>query len=365
MRGRRPGGHFFYGSTPTLALADARKLLGFARAGLPVVLLGAFDQALTPGVPASGETERLLHVLTRLLALPNVVRVTEKTAVGDALATLGVTPDVRHSVPSTLLNAHRVTADADYYYLVNGKHAETVKPPVAAVDHDVTLRRAHGRDAVPYLLDPWTGKAVRVGRYTRDGQDVTLRTARGLTVRAGAGGTYRTRLSRGRTATTTLPAVPAPIEPDRWQVEVEDWRPGDGPTRTERVRRTLTLDTLLPCSSIPELADSAGIGRYRTTVTLPGTWTSSHGALLERGQVSDTFRVSVNGSEAGPCDRLNPVVDVGPLLRRGTNTIEIEVATPLVNRLRVSRPEVFGGLGRQEYGLAGPVRLVPYAQKTV
>ncbi|MFE9180259.1 hypothetical protein ACFYN5_28850 [Streptomyces sp. NPDC007126] len=404
MRGRRPGGHFFYGSTPTLALADARKLLGFARAGLPVVLLGAFDQALTPGVPASGETERLRDVLTRLLALPNVVRVTEKTAVGDALATLGVTPDVRHSVPSTLLNAHRVTADADYYYLVNGKHAETVKPPVAAIDHDVTLRRTHGRDAVPYLLDPWTGKAVRVGRYTRDGQDVTLRvalrpgqtlvvalgrpglfgdrhgnrphalsseadevlfTARGLTVRAGAGGTYRTRLSRGRTATTTLPAVPAPIEPDRWQVEVEDWRPGDGPTRTERVRRALTLDTLLPWSSIPELADSAGIGRYRTTVTLPGTWTSSHGALLELGQVSDTFRVSVNGSEAGPCDRLNAVVDVGPLLRRGTNTIEIEVATPLVNRLRVSRPEVFGGLGRQEYGLAGPVRLVPYAQKTV
>ncbi|MFJ6917150.1 glycosyl hydrolase [Streptomyces sp. NPDC101133] len=397
-------GDFFYGSTPTLALADARKLLGFARAGLPVVLLGAFDQALTPGVPASGETERLRDVLTRLLALPNVVRVTEKTAVGDALATLGVTPDVRHSVPSTLLNAHRVTADADYYYLVNGKHAETVKPPVAAIDHDVTLRRTHGRDAVPYLLDPWTGKAVRVGRYTRDGQDVTLRvalrpgqtlvvalgrpglfgdrhgnrphalsseadevlfTARGLTVRAGAGGTYRTRLSRGRTATTTLPAVPAPIEPDRWQVEVEDWCPGDGPTRTERVRRALTLDSLLPWSSIPELADSAGIGRYRTTVTLPGTWTSSHGALLELGQVSDTFRVSVNGSEAGPCDRLTPVVDVGPLLRRGTNTIEIEVATPLVNRLRVSRPEVFGGLGRQEYGLAGPVRLVPYAQKTV
>lgn len=81
--------------------------------------------------------------------------------------------------------------------------------------------------------------------------------------------------------------------------------------------------------------------------------------------MSDTFRVSVNGGEAGPCDRLNPVVDVGPLLRRGTNTIEIEVATPLVNRLRVSRPEVFGGLNRQEYGLTGPVRLVPYAQKTV
>ncbi|MGQ4423460.1 alpha-L-rhamnosidase, partial [Streptomyces violaceoruber] len=139
----------------------------------------------------------------------------------------------------------------------------------------------------------------------------------------------------------------------------------DRPTRTERVRRTLTLDTLLPWSSIAELEDCAGIGRYRTTVTLPGDWGPTHGALLELGRVSDTFRVSVNGRDAEPADRLDPVVDVGPLLRRGTNTIEIEVATPLVNRLRVSRPEVFGGLARQEYGLVGPVRLVPYAQKTV
>ncbi|MYS72839.1 hypothetical protein GTY88_20820, partial [Streptomyces sp. SID5926] len=77
------------------------------------------------------------------------------------------------------------------------------------------------------------------------------------------------------------------------------------------------------------------------------------------------FRVRVNGRDADPVDRLDPVVDVGPLLRRGANTIEIEVATPLANRLRVSRPEVFGGLTRQEYGLVGPVRLIPYAQRTV
>ncbi|MCZ9347749.1 alpha-L-rhamnosidase, partial [Streptomyces sp. TRM76130] len=115
-------GDFFYSSTPTLALADARKLLALARQGLPVVLLGAFDQALTPGVAADGETEALRDVLARLLALPHVALVTDKTAVGDALTGLGVTPDVRYAVSSTLLHAHRVTDDADFYYLVNGKH---------------------------------------------------------------------------------------------------------------------------------------------------------------------------------------------------------------------------------------------------
>ncbi|MFG2460274.1 glycosyl hydrolase [Streptomyces sp. NPDC048523] len=397
-------GDFFYGSTPTLAVEDARRILALAEAELPVVLFGAFDQALTPGVPDHGETDRLRGLLGRLLALPHVVRVTDKAAVGDALTALGVSADVRHATASTLLNAHRVTADADFYYLCNGKHAETVKPPVAAIDHDVTLRRTHGGRTVPYLLDPWTGEATRLARYTEDGDDVTLRvtlqpgqtmivalgrpglfgdrhggrphaeatdadavlfTERGLTVRARTAGTWTTRLSRGRTVTTRTPAVPAPITPARWELDVDDWYPGPDATRTEHVRRSLTLDTLRPWSQIPELADSAGVGRYRTTVTLPADWTPSHGAELELGQVSDTFRVSVNGRRLPAADRLHPVLDLGPFLRRGVNTLEIEVATPLINRLRVEQPTVFGGVTRQDHGLVGPVRLVPYVQVAV
>ncbi|MEV5146936.1 hypothetical protein AB0L14_21575 [Streptomyces sp. NPDC052727] len=43
-----------------------------------------------------------------------MVRVTDKAAVGDALAEPGVTPDVRYATSSTLLNAHRATDDADF-----------------------------------------------------------------------------------------------------------------------------------------------------------------------------------------------------------------------------------------------------------
>ncbi|MFD9391660.1 glycosyl hydrolase [Streptomyces sp. NPDC060000] len=400
-------GDFFYSSTPTLATADARRLLTLAEAGLPVVLLGAFDQPLTPGVPDDGETDRLRELLTRLLALPHVTRITDKAAVGDALTGLGITPDVRHATASTLLNAHRVTHDADFYYLCNGKHAETVKPAVAAIDHEVTLRhtrRSRGGTTIPYLLDPWTGEATRIARYTEEDGEVTLRVAlrpgqvmivalgrpglfgdrngarphvvateasevlfsgRTLTVRSNEAGTCTTRLSSGRTVTTVIPSVPAPITPGHWQLDVDDWRPGSSPTRTEHVHRTLTLDALLPWSRIPELADSAGIGRYRTAVDLPPDWTSSHGAHLELGQVSDTARVTVNGIGAPPLDRLRQVVDVGSLLRRGRNVIEVEVAIPLVNRLRVAQPAVFGAVARQDYGLVGPVRLVPYGQATV
>ncbi|MGI5372863.1 hypothetical protein ACQEV2_01075 [Streptomyces sp. CA-251387] len=75
--------------------------------------------------------------------------------------------------------------------------------------------------------------------------------------------------------------------------------------------------------------------------------------------------MTVNGTRLAPVDRLHPVGDVGPLLRRGDNVIEVEVATPLVNRLRVVRPQVFGAVARQAYGLMGPVRLVPYRQAVV
>jgi hypothetical protein len=70
----------------------------------------------------------------------------------------------------------------------------------------------------------------------------------------------------------------------------------------------------------------------------------------------------VNGHRLDPVDQIHPVVDLGDLLRRGVNVIEVEVATPLSNRLRVSDPAVYGGTARQAYGLLGPVRLLPYGE---
>ncbi|WP_151484716.1 glycosyl hydrolase [Streptomyces albicerus] len=396
-------GDFFYGSAVTLALSDARALLRLTRAGLPIVLLGAWDAVVPPGIPDGDETSELRSVVAELLTQPLVRRVADKTAVPTALAELGVRPDVGYATPSTLLNAHRVADGVDYYYLCNGKHAETVKPPVAAIDHEVTLHRTTAK-GVPYLLDPWTGKAERIARYTEEGDTVTVRvtlqpaetlivaigrpglfgdrhggrphavsseadevrfTEAGITVRATTAGTYRTVLSQGRTVRTAFKDVPQPTELTSWRLDVQDWRPGATATRTTVVEHELTLDALLPWSQIPELADVSGIGRYRTTVTLGDAWTGGHGARLELGTVTDTCRVTVNGHRLDPVDQIRPVVDLAGLLRRGRNVIEIEVATPLGNRLRVSDPGVYGGSARQAYGLMGPVRLVPYGQARV
>ena len=131
------------------------------------------------------------------------------------------------------------------------------------------------------------------------------------------------------------------------------------------VRRT-TLTTLAPWSQIPGFEDVSGIGRYRTVLDLGKDWDDDEdGALLELGEVNDTFRVTVNGEQLPPLDVLQTTVDLGRRLRRGRNVIEVEVASTLLNRLRTVTPEVYGVATRQAYGLVGPVRLVPYAERTL
>lgn len=165
--------------------------------------------------------------------------------------------------------------------------------------------------------------------------------------------------------TTAIDQVPEPQTLSGWHLAVEDWRPGDSATETVKLHHELTLDALVPWTEIPELQDVSGIGRYRTTLELGDAWTGGHGAYLDLGQVLDTHRVAVNGQPLPPVDRVNPVTDVGPYLREGTNIIEVEVATTLNNRLRVSDPGVYGGRSRQAYGLIGPVRLLPYGEAPV
>jgi hypothetical protein len=125
------------------------------------------------------------------------------------------------------------------------------------------------------------------------------------------------------------------------------------------------LSALAAWPAIAGLEDVSGIGRYKTTITLGREWKRDVGAKLDLGEVFDTFRVRVNGELLPPLSQTNTVVDLGDRLRPGQNTIEVEVATTLNNRLRVTDPTIFGGSRRQNYGLIGPVTLTPYGQATL
>ncbi|WP_305787615.1 glycosyl hydrolase [Symbioplanes lichenis] len=327
-------GDAFRGREHTISLRAARKLLALARAGLPIIVLGDWSSdAHVTGLAAPGENAALQTVLRELLTRATVVA----DATGIPAALSGITRDVEYE-KSTLMTVHRVDGDTDYYYLANARHAENRK--ITDIDVDVWLT-AQSRNAVPRLLDAWTGDISGVP-FERSGNRVRVR----ATLKPG-----QSMLIALRPGRITVPPVQVSTGEttalSRWDLEVEDWQPSGVS------RHRVTLEALAPWSTIPGLEDVSGVGTYRTSFDVP----RGLKAWLDLGEVTDTCRVRVNGRALPPADVLDPVVDLGPWLRTGRNTVEVEVASTLLNRLRTTSPEVFGIAARQAYGLIGPVQL--------
>ena len=388
----------FNGNEFAISPEGATRLLGYARAGLPIVVLGAWDPVVATGLASAAENASVAATIAQLLEQPSVRHVLDQTLIPAALADLGVVPAVQRA-SSSLMNVHRVDGRTDLYYLANARHAENRK--ITAVDQTVWLTPTDPR-AVPYRLNAWTGAVDRIAEFVRQdgriGVRVTLNPGDSRIVMlaapgAGSGavtaviattadsvrldgnsvlartsspGRFDVSLADGRVLHSTIEAVPAPVDLIAWTLDAEDWKPADGatsPSATVKPVVHLSLAALLPWSSIPELTDASGIGHYRTTVTLPADWRArGTRAVLDLGSVSDTFRVTVNGSRVPVAGPLNPRIDLGERLRAGENVIVVEVATTLLNRLRTVTPAVYGIATRQAYGLIGPVRILPYRE---
>ncbi len=270
---------FLYPTTNTarggLSLAAARKFLGYADAGLPVVFVGRPTD--TAGMPVSQDTQ-LTSIVNRILGHRNVVQVATEAEVPAALRRLGVTPQAAPRDPSTLLSVRREDASTrtDYYWLYNqgidsypgstssfGKNPSnmyeepsacrttTANNPCmatgATVDTTVTLEGA----GAPYELDTFSGAITPIAEYTRRGNTVTVpvhlgrdestvvaltsdprrfgvaptdervlsttadsaaQVGRSVVVRASRPGVFQTLLSTGKTVTSKVPSVPSSID---------------------------------------------------------------------------------------------------------------------------------------------------------
>ncbi|GAA2873443.1 hypothetical protein Acy02nite_31170 [Actinoplanes cyaneus] len=318
-------GDIFRGKDHTLPVRAARRLVAIARAGLPVIVVGDW---------ADVHPVALQPLLAELLAQPGTRVVADQTGIPAALEALGVRRDVEYD-RSSLMTVRRVDGDTDHYYLANARHAEN--RVITAIDQDVWLTTT-SRTSVPVAVDAWTGER-RGLPYTRAGSRLRIH----VTLQPGQSLLVTCQRRRVPVVTRTFTGAETPLT--TWDLEVEDWQP------TGVTTHRLTLDGLAPWSSIPELADVSGIGRYRTTVDAG----AGGRALLVLGKVVDTSRVRLNGRLLPPIDVLQPVADL--TLRPGRNTIEVEVATTLLNRLRTTSPAVFGIAARQAYGLLGPASL--------
>lgn len=366
----------------TMSLDSAQRILAYAQAGLPVVIVGDLPSN-TPG--RDGNDAALATTLTSLVAKPSVERVTDVSGLAAALDDLGADPAVTPATPSKLMTAHHAVADGDLYLAWN--------PTASTINRVVTL---DGTGA-PAALDAWTGDIRPVGAYRRvDGDHVQIKvslkpgesalygigtfttapavhvdelidgvttTADGTILVAGTEtGTYTAKLSNGQEVSADITQVGAAKNLTGWDLDVEDWH-RNAALDLEKTQSSYQLGQLKPWSQIPGLEDTSGIGTYRTTVNLPQTWTGGRHAMLDLGTVTDTFDVTINGRHVDGIDQTLGSFDASDYLQRGENTIEVRVATQLRNRLRVTAgfPNQ-ATQARQDYGLIGPVTLQPYGQ---
>ncbi len=395
----------------------ARKILGYARAGLPVIVVGTPPDR-TPG-NTPDQDPALRSVIAELLREKSVSRVAHESDVPAKLHALGIRPAAEPAMRSSILSIRRNDAATrtNYYFFYN---QGIVSPPdqprtlfEPATGEPVEREFSLEGSGQPYLMDAWSGKitpilnytaaagrtnvkihlsrdnglllaisdqpnrfgtaapAVHVAKTTADGAGLR---AGSVVIRASATGTYSTTLSNGRTVSSTIAAVPAALNltTAKWHLSAEDWQPanpyattfGPAASQTRKERVEVDLDGLKAWPDIPALQNASGVGTYTTSFDLPATWNANNGAILSLGEVFDTFTVTVNGQFVA-LDQLSAEGDIGANLKPGRNTITVRVATTLNNRLAKIDEEVAARGLVQPNGLVGPVRLTPYATAVV
>jgi hypothetical protein len=363
----------------------ADRLLDAARRGVPVIFVGDTPTRSTSNTDPDRGDARVARDIAALRALANVKHVATEPDVAAALDALRVAPGASLSQPSAsgvvpIHAVHRRTADADYWFLWN----ENAVPVSFSEDFEA--------DGVPSRLDLWSGDMSRLAEFRRHGDQVSVPLRLGanestvIAFSRGAdpvhvvasdaeavryeGGSLRlldsrpglrsVTLSTGRQVAVRVPSLPAKRVLGSWALHVDGSAP-DGDDDHD-----VTLSALADWRDIPGLADTSGVGTYRTSVVLGSDWGGA-GAYLDLGAAEGSVRVMVNGRLATNQTIVSSPIDLGGLMQPGRNVVEVELATTLNNRLVASAQAGnpcclrFATRSRLPAGLIGPVQLTPYA----
>lgn len=360
----------------SMPIGVARKILGYARAGLPIIIVGTPPDR-TPGL-LPGSNAELQKIIRDLLHVQSVYQVPHESDVPGKLKSLGIHPATEPASPSAMLSVHRrdSATRTDYYFLYNqgevspkGEPANLFDPVMGApLDIEVTLE---GRGS-PYLLNAWSGEITPIANYTSNSDKVTLHVALGrddaeLVAISEVPGRFGISPPKVPvSATSAILSAPKTIDLThaRWQLRAEDWQPanpfmstfGVAAAETRKFPLTVELDGLKPWPATTELQYVSGIGTYITEIDVPAGWTKSDGATLSLGEVFDSFTLTINGKSV-PINQLSATAEVGQYLTPGKKTIAVRVATTLNNRLAKLDDTVAKRGMVQPYGLAGPVVL--------
>ncbi|KAJ3549816.1 hypothetical protein NM208_g311 [Fusarium decemcellulare] len=384
--------------TEAMDVETAELILTYARAGLPIVIVGSlpsytFSYSNNP----KQDKEYLSSIMSQLAKLKTVRTVENTASVPSTLKQLGITPSVEYiSGQNQTLTTLRRTKDSGYlYWIYNGGD-----------DNFKGLVKLEG-EAQPYQINLFSGKVIPLASFTTSNGYTTVEatvtsngveaiylgpenpfgatpvskplfsTTCGSYVRDGAvyvasNTTCTATTADKKTVTLSIPTgLPSATSPSTWQLSIEDWGPADvnetGLDSSDTIKTNLKpvkLTKLAPWSETKGIENASGIGKYITRVSLSKHVKGSR-VLMDVGNVDGSWSLKINGKAVSDIDWFGKPIDVTEYVENGDNDIEITVATTLWNKLRTTWPDIYGSLDAQSIGLLGPVTLNYVIEKVV
>jgi hypothetical protein len=244
-------------------------------------------------------------------------RVIGSNDIETALAKTGTIPDFSYAKPhpdSEILFVHRKLPDSDIYFLSNrNNRAEKIEARFRITGKQPELWNAiTGTSApLPFIVS---------GNETIVPMDLKPQDAAFVVFRKALNGRVTGIAALPSAAMQNLPLSAA------WSVA---FQPGRG------APANITMSTLQPLNENTDagIRYFSGTATYTTSFTTPKKANRGAPLWLDLGKVGDVAEVRVNGQMAGTVWFAPNRVDIGKLVKKGSNTLEVRVANLWVNRL--------------------------------
>jgi len=173
------------------------------------------------------------------------------------------------------------------------------------------------------IYDPLTGRSgIARLREGKDGTEVFLQLAsdESLILK-----TWQNTETKAQLWTYYQPSAKALVLKGPWQLTLVEGTPA--------IKQEFKLDTLTSWTNLnnADLSIFSGTGKYVLKFTLPEQIADNW--QLDLGKVCESARVKINGKDAGIWWSIPFHANVGEYLKKGENTIEIEVTNLSANRI--------------------------------
>ncbi|WP_205499788.1 glycosyl hydrolase [Rufibacter psychrotolerans] len=353
-----------------LEVRTFERALQLAREGATVILEQLPTQV--PGLHDLDARSKKLKQLTQSLAWTDAGNGVKQVKTGQGRVLLA--QDLQQAL--ALANLHRETlTDTGLKFtrraIENGKYYYLVNHTAKSIDTTIPLNLAA---QTVVMMDPQSGKTGQV-KAAVTGAKTMVR------VQLNAGEAMILRATTGQAPALLAwqyleqAGTPTPVN-GTWNLRFTQ---GGPELPAEQKITQLKSWTELPDKKAESFS---GTGEYTITFDLPGKKADEY--VLDLGKVNETAKVWINGQEVGTLFGIPFQARVGQYLKPGKNTLKVEVANLMANRIRHMdqnkvqwrnyheinfvnidyKPFDASGWKPMPSGLVGPVTLTPYTTST-